>query len=60
MYNVGQRLDCMYKRSITLDKCKVRLIIVVIGEKMDSIKLAILIGEGIYGIRYTDCAGALG
>jgi hypothetical protein len=41
MYNVGQRLDCMYKRSITLDKCKVRLIIVVIGEKMDSIKLAI-------------------
>jgi hypothetical protein len=49
----------MYKCSITLNKGKVRLIIVVIGEKMDSIKLAIYIGQGIYGIRCTDCAGAL-
>jgi hypothetical protein len=50
----------MYKCSVTLDKCKVGLTIVVIGKKMHSIKLAIYIGEGIYGIRCTDCGGALG
>jgi hypothetical protein len=58
VYHVGQRLNCMHNLGISLDKGKVRLVSVMIGKEVDSIKLAIYHRTGhLRDKMYRLCSG---